>query len=449
MSALLAEPYGLDPEFEQCVLFYCASSRKFWECVGYALQSDCLGSPYARIILEVCREAHKIHSSSHASLLLSVHNGLIHKIDEGRYPADILHAAIAYLAGGKDHPHRPDFDTTIGTLVPIIRKRMQQGAVMQSMAELQKAGDFAGVVQALEKAAKFGLSIETPSARLGPQAFQEIADSKFYHRMATGIPDLDAQMRGIPRKSLGVWVAASGGGKSMNLVQCAAEAIHAQLFVGFVTLELPKYMQFARLVANLTGVSINDILEDTDGGLAESQRRLGQMLPSLGICEVQEFQPHMTTTRDITEWIDQVEQINGTKMGMLVVDYADKLYEPRVKDNNDYLMMRYVYEGLRRDIAVERDMWVWTASQASRTAQGKAAPRYLDMNNLADSIQKARVADVVISLNQEGDNQHMINYFVAKNRIGEARFSVGPCPTDYARARPVAKLREWTDWSKY
>ena len=111
--------------------------------------------------------------------------------------------------------------------------------------------------------------------------------------------------------------------------------------------------------------------------------------------------------------------------------------------DNEYLAMRYVYEGLRRDIAVARGMWVWTASQASRPS--KDSNKRLDLHHVADSMHKVRVADQIITLNPKDDGQQM-EFFIAKNRMGKARFSVGPIVTDFEKARIVPRAREFQQW---
>lgn len=259
-------------------------------------------------------------------------------------------------------------------------------------------------------------------------------------RLPTGVIELDIHLGGLPLGEMGVWIGDSGGGKSIALAHQAAEAVRGQHLVGFITLELPRAVQLARLFANITGVPVNQILANVQDR-AEAKRRMELTESMLGICEVAEMPPYATTTRDVAEWVDQREQEHGIKMQALIVDYADKLYEPRVRDN-DYVAMRHVYEGLRRDIAVARQMWVWTASQATRPS--KDSQKKLDLHHIADSMHKVRVADMVITLNPREDGQ--MEFFVAKNRMGKSRFNVGPIITDFERARLVPQARELMQW---
>ena len=90
--------------------------------------------------------------------------------------------------------------------------------------------------------------------------------------------------------------------------------------------------------------------------------------------------------------------------------------------------------GYLRVYAHERKIFCWTASQASRQKDRK---RILDLNDVADSMHKIRVADLVITLNvrDEGSEFPQIIFKIAKHRTGKSRVEIGPMPTEYERGR--------------
>jgi hypothetical protein len=61
------------------------------------------------------------------------------------------------------------------------------------------------------------------------------------------------------------------------------------------------------------------------------------------------------------------------------------------------------------------------------------------MDDASDSMGKIRNADYVVTLNGRDDNAQ-IEFFIAKNRLGVGRRTVGPLPTDFgvARISPVS-----------
>lgn len=446
MAAALVNPYQLYPAFEELVLYYCCMSPEFWHRVGQHLDPDCMELPQSKQILGAVRAIirdTKVPPSSSIPVLqrLSV------RVAQGSMKQEEVVAVADLFDRVDDLPRRPDVETTVRELTPVVRRQLQNRAILLAHDQYSRRGDFANVQQLLDVSRRVGDARVVDGTQLGSAAYQLIAEARLGERCGTGILELDLQLEGGPRLGeLTTFVAASGGCKSMTLTHVTANCLRLRQLTGMVSLELPKYQQIARIMANLTGIATNDIL-DNPQYLAEASRRLDYMLPHIGVCEVVDMPPGTTTVRDIIHWIDEVEQRHGCKMSSLVVDYADKLHHRGVRDNNQYVVMGEVYESLRRDIAdlkSGRSMWVWTATQASRS--GKDASKRLDMQHVADSMNKARVTDKMITVNGQLDDNGMLEWFVAKNRTGRSRMAVGPIASDLDRAR-VCVLSEYADWS--
>lgn len=436
----MKESYGLDSNFEKLVLWRCSMDPRFWGRVGHVLDAERMSDPLAPVILHTCAVICKEIGRSPDSTLLVIQR-LCRRVAEGKTtPSEVAQVTDLYdYVEDELHGRDVQAEAIINELAPVVRRHVQSDAVLAAHDEFARRGDFTRVRDMIDKAARIGETDRIGSTQLGAGAFERIAAMRHLVSLPTGILEMDIALdKGLARGQLGVAVAASGTGKSVFLAHQAAEAVRRQMFVGFCTLELPEHVQLARITANLTGVEVNMILEH-EPSRQEAMERYAIMAPNIGICDVGEFAPHATSVHDIQSWVTEKEQDRGKKMDLLVVDYGDKLYEPTIKADNEYTAMRYVYEGLRRDIAIKRDMWVWTASQASR---GSSDPKkIIDMDNVADSIHKIRVADLVITLNDRDD---AILYFVAKNRTGKKRFPVGPLATDFPRGRITPLVREWS-----
>ena len=436
---LTSEPYGLDESFEKVVLWCCCTNPGFWSLVGHAIDPNALEVRDARLIIETCRQIAKELGRGPGTGLIVLQR-LTRKVHEGKATVEQIEA-ISELLDEVEDSDPPDFELVVNELLPILRRRMQSQAIVMAHGEFAKRGDFGPVQDMLAAASSLGEKEQVSGVAVGPSGFDRIEESKTVDRLPTGVLELDLKLNGgAPRRSLGVWLADSGGGKSMALVNQAGECMRQKQFSGFVTLELPEHIQLARLFANLTGVAVNDIL-DIPHWREEAKRRIHALHSEIGLCEVAEFAPHATTVKDLVEWIEDREQHHGVKMETLIVDYADKVAARGVRDDNQYLMMRQVYEGLRRDVSMDRGMWVWTGSQSSRPDKKR---RMIDLRDVADSMHKVRVADVVISLNPLDDDQ--IEMFVAKNRLGASKFIVGPLLTDFEKARLVPVTRELGEW---
>lgn len=437
MAAEKKEPYGLDPAFERAALVLCCQNPGFWSRVGHALDPERMQDPRASLVLHAVR-AISAESGRGPRQPVVVIQRIRRLVEEGKVAAKAV-ADVNSMIDDATDAGLPAEDYAVRELVPVVRRKIQSEAVLKAHDEFARRGDFQAVADMLEKAKRLGEEQRVGRVQLGADGFASIERLQSTGRLPTGIMELDLHLGGgYVNATLTVIVADSGGGKSIYLVSGAAEAVRHQLHVGFVTLELPEAVQFARLVANLTGVEWLDVMEiDQKRDLA--RHRLEEMVPHIGPCHVAEFAPHSTTVQDLIQWVDEREQEVGRKMNVLVVDYGDKLHEPKVQAGNEYLAMRYVYEGLRRDIAVARDMRVLTA--AAGQGRDKNLKRRLDMRDVSDSMHKVRVADLVVTLN----GHEMMEFFIAKYRLGTSRVVVGPLATDFARGRIVPLVREWRE----
>jgi hypothetical protein len=424
--------YDFDPRFEACVLFYCASDEKFWRKVGRELEPDCLELPEAKPILEARRQLAKEEVPSSC---LGVVQRCRAQVTAGKLDAAVPSAVDDVFERVLElSPAPPPATAVLGELLPLLKRRLQSKAIQQGHAEWAARGTFGAVRETLARAERLGRGEEQPGVRVGAQGFSAISEVGALERLPTGVFELDQKVQGLWRGALGLWVARSGGGKSMALVQQAATSImQMRRFTGFITLELPQSLQLARLYAHMTGVPVNLIL-DNEAQRAEAQRRIAVIEQQIGLCEVAEFPMHGTSPVDVEAWIEAKEQEHGMKMECLVIDYADLLYTQMPgKEVSDYLMMRYVYAQLQA-IAKKRNMWIWTASQASRGSKADAKPNaYLGLENVADSMNKARIADLVLTLNMREEQQ--IEIYVAKHRLGRADYAIGPLQTEFELAR--------------
>ena len=437
---LIVEPYNLDPDFERVVLYLCAHKPGFWSLVGYAVDPDSVEVGGGKLLLDTIRQIAKELGSGPASTLVVVQR-LRRRVHEGKVTVEQVREVCEIFDAAQDCDI-PEDEAIVNELLPVLKRKMHSQAILMSHKEFAAKGDFSVVTDLLERTAALGTRERIAGSRLGVAGFDVIERAKVVDRLPTGVLELDLKFGGgLPRKSLGLWVGDSGGGKSIALASQAGECVRRQMFTGFVTLELPEHVQMARLLANISGVPTNDIL-DIEHWKEEAKRRVGLIEHQIGVCELAEFAPHATTVQDLVDWVEDMEQRHGGKMECLIVDYADKLYAPKIREDNQYLAMRVVYEDLRRLIAMARDMWVWTASQASRPSKDSA--KKIDMHHVADSMHKARIVDAMITLNPREDEQ--MEAFVAKYRLGISRYMVGPFMTDFARARLSPVTRELGPW---
>ena len=364
---------------------------------------------------------------------------------EGKLKTDVAHA-VNDLFEYAEELGSLSADSAAEELTPILRKQQEQNALMRAIETYKKGGDLTKLAENVTKASRLGQVDISVGTKLGMSSFDDIATMRHLDRLPTGIDDLDLMIDdGLGRGALGVLIGGSGDGKSMALSQIAAYGLMEGLHVAYATLELPEPHVLGRIKAALTGIEISTIMRGKPYD-KEARKRLQALAPDLGVGLIKEFTPHATTVADIDEWLKNCNETEGRPVDLLVVDYGDKLCAP--KQDSEYNAMRVVYEGLRV-LALEGKFWCWTASQSSRRGnKGKDKKNVrLDLNDVADSMHKVRVADLIVTLNvtETEIGGRDIELFVAKNRTGKSRFSVGPMPTEFeiGRIAPSTAFGSW------
>lgn len=430
MVAPKAKPYGLDPAFERTVAVLCAARPKFWGRIGKELDPELLSDATAKHSMLATR-AVALELGRGPSSTVVVVQRMRRWMQDGKFTFEQVRDVADMMDEAEDRGLPREEDIT-AELTPILQRHIRDRAVHEAIEGFGKAGDLNKVVQLEQKAQRIGQTDTSIGTILGPASFEEMRTLRHLERLSTGIPELDTIVSGgLQRSGLGVVLGASGDGKSMFLSHQAAIGAASGLFVAYATLELPKPIILARIKANLTNITIDELLEEQKEELAIE--RLTEILDkSGGQIVVQEFTPQATTIEDIREWIETTELEMGRTVDMLVVDYGDKMVSSTSKreEKNSYTSSRDVFEGLRV-YAVEHKMFCWTASQANRQKDRK---KRLDLNDTADSLHKVRVADLVITLNLKNEGSEIV-FYAAKNRTGKAHGEAGPLPVDFATGR--------------
>lgn len=420
------EPYRLDPRFESAVILSTVKRPKFYGVIGHALEPEALGSKTNALALKAVRAIAKDlgNAPTHENTVIQ---RVRRWVDDGMVTQEELNEVIDLFL---DAPSLPPEAEVIAELTPVLRRRMEADAVRMAMDEYAKKGDFDAVQRIISKAKNLGRHDTSTGLRLGTSAFTEIERLKNMDRLPVGIEELDLGLDGgLPRGCQGIYVGGPGGGKSMFLSSLAAMAVRKGYFVVAATLELNRAAWMARLMANLTGEPISKIMS---ADFESTRQKIEQMYPTLGTFLVMDFPAKLTTMKDLCAWVDSCAEEEGHKPHLFIVDYADKCKSHLREDQGEYSGQNTVYETMRL-YAFEKGIWAWTASQPRRAA-AKDKRRRIELDDLADSQGKARVADLVITGNKTPDGD-MLDYFVAKNRYGKTDFSVGPMPHDWTCGR--------------
>ena len=210
--------------------------------------------------------------------------------------------------------------------------------------------------------------------------------------ISTGWKGIDQKLYGgLNRGEITVFAGGSGAGKSLFLQNFGVNWSLAGLNVVYISLELSEQLISMRLDGMVSGHAARDIMkniEDVDlkvrmKGKGKGKFRIKQM-------------PSGINANDIRAFLREYEIQSGVKVDALLVDYLDLMMPiaAKISAENLFVKDKYVSEELR-NLAVERNMLLVTASQLNRAAVEEIE---FDHSHIAGGISKINTSDNVIGI---------------------------------------------------
>lgn len=437
----LVDPYGFDPRYERDLVTSVCSRPAAYSRVGALIDAKLLGSPACTLAVQAAQAVAHDSGKGPSSCSLVVQR-LARWRDEGRIPQERIEEVLALFDAAMD-AGLPDVDGLVAEAAAVLKRRAQQKVVEQSMAAYAKRGSMADVAKAAAAVDSIGVSGMEDGALLNVDSFAGIDSLRLMERLPTGCPEFDNVLGGGFPRGMTMFLGREKAGKSLVLSSIAAQGFYNGLHVAVATLELGEELQQARVIANLTGVPIDEILA---GKMDVAKERLLAMAPKFGVMAIRYFAPSVTQVSHLHEWLDQREQKVGRKVDLFVLDYVTKLNGGG--DRKRYEELEQVGD-LLRERAMERRSYVISAGQARRPQAGKK--KKLDTDDTADSMHLVRSPDLVIAMRMSEDDtdsddaKGQVDYFVAAGRLSKDRIGTGPLPVDRACGRmfPIAREEGW------
>jgi len=200
----------------------------------------------------------------------------------------------------------------------------------------------------------------------------------------------DALFGGISRKELLLVSANSGGGKSLVLANLGFNFINKGLNVLYISLELSEDVVAQRFDTMFTGISRKIWKDHTD----EIATRITAEGENSGILDIIQM-PTGTTSYQIRAYLKEFNLHYNMMPDLLILDYLDNMSpNERVSADNVFEKDKRSSEQLRQ-IGVDYNMYIATASQLNRSAIGATDH---DHSQIAGGISKINVSDVYWSI---------------------------------------------------
>jgi hypothetical protein len=315
---------------------------------------------------------------------------------------------VDYLSRIKASPNLGDLKFVKEKALDFCKKQSLQQALEESVKAI-KAENYDQVLSIMKDAVYKG-----GQSTIGHDFFED-HEARFVlidrATCATGIKELDQKKvlnGGLGRGEIGIVVAPTGVGKSHWLVAMGSEAVRRGKNVVHYTLELSETAVGIRYDSNLCNIPSSNIIDNKELVLKTyEENNFGRLI----IKQYPTGGASIVTIRNHLEKLAMKDFVPS----IIIIDYADIMRSTRAYDSLRH-ELKLVYEELR-NLAMEMNIPIWTASQANREA---AKADIVGLENMSEAYGKAMVADVVVSLSRKPMEKSTGagRLFVAKNRAG-------------------------------
>jgi replicative DNA helicase len=315
---------------------------------------------------------------------------------------------IEYLHRMKTNPDIGDLQYVKDKSLEFCKRQAFKDALEQSV-ELIQTEKYESVLNIMKEA----ISVGMPNTA-GHNFFDDI-EARFVqiNRQVcpTGLDKIDSQdilRGGLGRGELGVIAANTGVGKSHFLVAMGCSAMRAGKNVIHYTFELSEHDTGKRYDSNLCDIPSNEII-DRKSEVIDKYKKM-----DVGKLIIKEYPTGSASVMTLRNHIEKLT-LKGFTPSLVIVDYADVMKSSKAYDSLRH-ELKLIYTELR-NLAVELQIPVWTASQANKDS---SKADVVGLENLGESYAKAQVADVVLSISRKPMEKSTGSgrIFVAKNRAG-------------------------------
>lgn len=204
--------------------------------------------------------------------------------------------------------------------------------------------------------------------------------------------EVDELLYGGPsRGELLLFSALPGRGKSISLANLGFNYIEQGLNVCYISFELSEQVIAQRFDTMFTGISRRDWQQH----ISEISVRVQSSGKGKGTLDIKQL-PTGTTAADIKAYLKEYYLHFNYMPDLLIIDYVDLMHPNEKIDLGDVFTKDKLCSEQIRDIGVEFNLLVASASQLNRSAVNA---KQHDYGQIAGGISKINTADIYISIN--------------------------------------------------
>jgi replicative DNA helicase len=293
--------------------------------------------------------------------------------------------------------------------VPIIRDIMSDWAKKKAYGQIfseetnmaYENNDFAAIEKIIEEAHKIS-SMNAVAHSFFDETDELFVESVVDH-LTTGFPALDKVINegGPARKETFCWMAPTGVGKSIALVNSGAANIKRGKNVLHITLEMSWQKTAERYLGCFTDIAIKDRVKHR----TTVESRLAAIKATYQAeLYIAEFAPDEISTDTIHAMMDNLRRTRNLQFDVVVIDYLELMLS-RVPANNkdEYIRQKRVSTEVSR-LAFKENVLCFTASQTNRSGNegqdSKGSDKVIDISKVAESYGKTMPLSYIVTINQ-------------------------------------------------
>lgn len=317
------------------------------------------------------------------------------------------------------------------------RHQAVSAAILESV-DLVAKGDFDTINQRMRKALDTGVSVMSSGYDYAEQVAARSQDRKDRAAgirpptgITTGFPALDDYLyhKGWGRREMSVLMGGPKAGKSMAMISFAVNAIAHGYKTLYVTLEVASNIIAERIDANISDRCMFELQDH----VFEVENKVREFMARAAPLKIHEFPSGTMKVADLRRLVEQYKA-QGMTFDFVIIDYADLMAPERYTDNIQE-NSKSIYVNLR-GLAMQEGFALLTATQTNREGAKKAVAT---MTDVAEDLNKIRIADVVISINRVDGMPGVAKLFFAASRNQRSGFSI-QIQQDLDRARFIKAI---------
>lgn len=269
-------------------------------------------------------------------------------------------------------------------------------AAVSAAPELIQTRDFAKLVNQVKEASQVGLKEDLgidyfadPMARLEQAEIDEVL-------IPTGWDEVDELIDGgIGRQELIMFLAPSGGGKSVGMLNMGLNLLERGLHGVYYSFEMADGKVAKRtdqMISKIAGKDIMNNKEQVVEAILEFGKKSGRLF-------VKRMKEGVTNANHLIAHLKQLEATHGFRPDFIIADYMDIMASvQKVSNDNMFLKDKYVAEELRA-IGLDYNCIVISASQLGKhVTEAINDGKSLHQGDVQGGSSKTNTADLMIGM---------------------------------------------------